>query len=54
MKPNKFVSATRLITLSALPVALLLSAGTASAQWSAGQPQQQTQQYPQQTQRYPQ
>lgn len=55
MKQIRFLSATRIIKLSALPVALLLSAGTASAQWSAQQPQQRPQQYPQQqSQRYPQ
>lgn len=51
MKPIRMPSATRTITLLALPVALVFSAGTASAQWSAQQP---TQQYPQQQrQRYP-
>lgn len=55
MKQIRFLSATRIIKLSALPVAMLLSAGTASAQWSAQQPQQYPQQYPQQqSQHYPQ
>jgi hypothetical protein len=40
-----------LVAAAALPIALLLAANTAGAQWSAQRPQQQSQRYPQQ--RYP-